>query len=303
MIRSREIAILCYHGVTRGQPAVPHGCQTRCDDFAWQLDFLVEHYKVMHVDEVVERVRAGRPLPARVACVTFDDGFRNVATTAFPMLLQRKIPATVFLVTGVVGTRQPAWPDRLYYTMALSGRSTVTFEGAEYPLESSTDRGRAYRAISSRLIRMELAERDDQLFHLAELLGSFQVPPDSDVATLDWDEVEMMARSGLVRFGSHTHSHPILSRCPVEVQRSELQQSHDVLLERGLSAGLFAYPNGTAADFTTDTQVILRELGYVCGLSMIPGLNRSGADMYALRRIGVGSHVTPRQFAMRMAGL
>ena len=301
--RASKVAIVMYHGVTDHPPAVFNWCQLKADEFARQIDFLADFYTVLHLDEVVVRLQRGHHLPARTACVTFDDGFRNVATTAFPILQRRQIPSTVFLVTSLVGTRQPAWPDRLYWRVANSTRDTVKFNNAEYRLRSNDDRATAYRCLVEQIKRLELAEREDRLAELAQALGDFRVHPESVVATLDWNEVDELARTGLVRFGSHTHTHPILSRCPVDAQRKELEMSRDILRERGQSAGLFAYPNGGPADFTTDTQRLLRELGYDCGLTTIPGLNGPDADLFALRRINVGAGTLGRQFRQRMAGL
>ena len=112
-----------------------------------------------------------------------------------------------------------------------------------------------------------------------------------------------MAATGLIRFGSHTHTHPILSRCDAEAQRRELKLSRDILRERGLSWRLFAYPNGTAADFTAETKSLLQELEYNCGLATIPGLNNAPCDLFEVRRLNVEADTTLRQFELRMVGL
>jgi len=302
-LRSQEIAIVMYHGVTDRPLPVFNWCQLDADEFARQVDFLADHYTVLHLEEVIERLHRGETLPPRTACVTFDDGFRNVATTAFPILQQRQIPATVFLVTSVVGTGQPAWPDRLYYSVTHTTHDAVPFDGKQIRLNGPASRSEAYTALVEQLKRMEQPEREDRLARLAEVLGNPEVPPDAEVATLGWDEVDRLARTGLVQFGSHTHTHPILARCSLQMQRQELETSRDVLRERGLSAAPFAYPTGTPADFTAETQRLLHELGYRSGLATIPGLNRPDGDLYSLRRVNVGADTLGTQFALRMVGL
>jgi peptidoglycan/xylan/chitin deacetylase (PgdA/CDA1 family) len=47
----------------------------------------------------------------RVACVTFDDGFADVARLAFPALARAGVPATLYAVTGDVGRRVPLGDD------------------------------------------------------------------------------------------------------------------------------------------------------------------------------------------------
>jgi len=44
----------------------------------------------------------------RYAAVTFDDAFRNILDTALPTMRARKIPATIFVVTGILGK---TWHD------------------------------------------------------------------------------------------------------------------------------------------------------------------------------------------------
>jgi peptidoglycan/xylan/chitin deacetylase (PgdA/CDA1 family) len=40
--------------------------------------------------------------------VTFDDGFQNILKNALPELIERRIPATIFIPTGYIG-REPDW--------------------------------------------------------------------------------------------------------------------------------------------------------------------------------------------------
>jgi peptidoglycan/xylan/chitin deacetylase (PgdA/CDA1 family) len=117
-----------------------------------------------------------------------------------------------------------------------------------------------------------------------------------------WEEIEQLARTGIVDFGSHTHAHPILSTCSVLRQHEELARSQRLLRERLGQADLFAYPNGRRCDFTVQTTTILRELGYRCGLTTIPGLNRHGVDLFQLRRVNLGSDVTLKKFERFLVG-
>lgn len=81
-----------------------------------------------------------------------------------------------------------------------------------------------------------------------------------------------------------------------------METSRDVLRERLGTADLFAYPNGGPGDFSGATKRLLVELGYRCGLATIPGLNRVGADLFELRRVGVGGDTTLSEFEWLMTG-
>jgi peptidoglycan/xylan/chitin deacetylase (PgdA/CDA1 family) len=68
-----------------------------------------------HMDELVKvgsAVSAGVEYPLRngqhYVAVTFDDGFQSVLDNALPVLVERKIPATIFVTTGHIGEK-PGW--------------------------------------------------------------------------------------------------------------------------------------------------------------------------------------------------
>ena len=66
---------------------------------AANLDFLQRNYTVISLREYLHARNEGRSLGNYSVVLTFDDGFRNFLTVAAPMLAERKLPATVFLIT------------------------------------------------------------------------------------------------------------------------------------------------------------------------------------------------------------
>jgi peptidoglycan/xylan/chitin deacetylase (PgdA/CDA1 family) len=299
-LRSRSIAIIMYHGVTAERLPTFNWCHLDVSEFEKQIDFLTSEYTILPLSEIVERMKQRRPLPRATVGLTFDDGFRNVATTALPILERRQVPATVFLVTSLVGTNQPAWPDRLFFSFLQTRRHSIRFGDREYPLSTVEQRAGACAAVESRLKQTDQAEKEERLAELKETIGWPEVPPESPLATMGWEEVERLSRTGLVQFGSHTHSHPILARCTEEEQRRQLQVSREVLQERKLSWGLLAYPNGFPSDFSSRTKALLNELGYDGAVTAIPGLNTLEQDRFELRRVCVGAEMSLLKFQFRM---
>jgi peptidoglycan/xylan/chitin deacetylase (PgdA/CDA1 family) len=303
-LRSSSAAIVMYHGVTDQVLPVPSWCQLPAAAFGEQIEYLARHYTLLPLREIVDRMERRLPLPSRPAAVTFDDGFRNVLSTALPVLQRHQVPATVFLVTGLVGTRQPAWPDRLFLTVADYPDQRLEWQGRTWELRNPLDRLNAYRDLASQLKRLPGVQKEEELRQLTEHLGGYpMVTGDSPLATLDWDEVDQLAHTGLIDFGSHTHTHPILSRCTAATQEAELRTSRDLLRERLGRADLFAYPNGGADDFTPETRQLLSDLGYRAAVSTISGLNTLNTDPYGLRRVAVGHDTTLSQFALGLTGL
>jgi peptidoglycan/xylan/chitin deacetylase (PgdA/CDA1 family) len=97
---------------------------------------------------------------------------------------------------------------------------------------------------------------------------------------LSWDEIRVMHRGG-IGFGSHTATHPILSRVDRAQARVEIVESKRKIEEElGVVVEGFAYPNGTRADFLSETKSLLQEAGYLYAVTTIPGSNESEVDAY-----------------------
>jgi peptidoglycan/xylan/chitin deacetylase (PgdA/CDA1 family) len=116
---------------------------------------------------------------------------------------------------------------------------------------------------------------------------------------LSWDQVREMRRRG-IEFGSHTMTHPMLSRIPVAEARREIAEAkrrmEDVL---GDPVSLFCYPRG---DYDETVKRIVREEGYRAACATVPGLNGPESDRWALRRTYVSRRDTLGEFAKKIAG-
>jgi peptidoglycan/xylan/chitin deacetylase (PgdA/CDA1 family) len=82
--------------------------------FADHMAYLAGNgYRTVTVRELVERVfERGETLDGRTVAITFDDGFADFYTTAWPELRRHSLTATVFVATGFVG-RTSSWLARL----------------------------------------------------------------------------------------------------------------------------------------------------------------------------------------------
>jgi len=119
---SRSLSILTYHRVVAEPDAlVPdHVC---AEEFDGQLAVLARWFRVLPLSEAVARLRAGT-LPARAACVTFDDGYADNAHIALPLLLKRGLPATFFVAAGFLdGGRM--WNDSVIEAIRAAQGDTL----------------------------------------------------------------------------------------------------------------------------------------------------------------------------------
>ncbi|NQT95437.1 MAG: polysaccharide deacetylase family protein [Candidatus Omnitrophica bacterium] len=74
------------------------------ESFEKQMKFLREHrYNIVSLDELAELIKSKKSLPHKTIVVTFDDGYKDNYTEAFPALKKYNIPAAVFVAANKVG--------------------------------------------------------------------------------------------------------------------------------------------------------------------------------------------------------
>jgi peptidoglycan/xylan/chitin deacetylase (PgdA/CDA1 family) len=101
-LNRKRVPVVCYHSITCDDTTVPHDPHKQhlpLQLFVRQLDFLQRNYNVVSLSEYVAARRANRRLPDYSIILTFDDGFEDFYSVAAPQLKQRKLPATVFIIT------------------------------------------------------------------------------------------------------------------------------------------------------------------------------------------------------------
>lgn len=72
--------------------------------FTQQMDYLVKKgYNTISLVDLMENLKNGKTLPAKPLVITFDDGYRDNYTNAYPILIARNLKATFFLITQLMG--------------------------------------------------------------------------------------------------------------------------------------------------------------------------------------------------------
>jgi peptidoglycan/xylan/chitin deacetylase (PgdA/CDA1 family) len=73
--------------------------------FERQLAILARHrYRVLSLEDLVTRFEQGGPMPRHSVVITFDDGYAETHTVAWPLLRRLGFPATVFVTPNEVGS-------------------------------------------------------------------------------------------------------------------------------------------------------------------------------------------------------
>ena len=274
-------------------------------DFDRQLDYLAKWFNVVSLSDIVEWLDGRKDLPPYAALITFDDGYLDNYTSAFPILHKFNFPALIFLTTGHIGTDAPFYWDMAAYCFAHTRSDNLTFPDGRvehWSNQSELDQvSKNWIEFMKTLPHMEKQAYVENLPVLLEVsipAGYFQK------LMMDWDQVREMHQGG-IEFGAHTVHHPILTRISPEQAREEVTGSK-IRTEEELGEPVrgFAYPNGQASDLNEGIEKIVADSGIRAAFTLLNGPSSRTEvkrNPYAIRRIFISHRHSLAEYAMLLS--
>jgi peptidoglycan/xylan/chitin deacetylase (PgdA/CDA1 family) len=273
--------------------------------FAEQIEALGELRHLVPLCWLAAELAEGR-LPRGVAAVTFDDGYAEVLAEAKPILERHQCPATVFLVTGMIGKSRAFWWDELsrivLETPSLPNELDVEIAGCVHrwrtdgrPMASAENgpenglartRAQLHGELYQLLRPLEPEPRWELLVRLRNWAG-IEIEARSAHRPLTAEEVRRLAEPGFIDIGAHTVTHPLLSLLGEADRRFEIEGSRAACEElMGEPIHTFAYPFG---DFDDTTAVFVRDAGFACACTTRRARVSRRSNPLRLPRIAAGN--------------
>ncbi len=291
-----QLAILYYHRVLAApDPMMPDEVDEA--RFNWQMELLASCFNVLPLREAVARLRAGS-LPARAACVTFDDGYADNCEIALPILRRWGLSATFFVSTGFLGGGC-MWNDAIFAAVRRARGPALDLRGLgfeAFPVNTDAERRRAATTLVRVLKYLPPHERERNVSRLLAEAG-LSAPRD---LMMQPAQVRKLHEAGM-EVGGHTVSHPILARLPAEAARAEIAAGRAALETIiGAPVRLFAYPNGAPnVDYTAEHAAMVAECGFEAAVSTARGAATRATPLFQLPRFTPWD-MQPARFGARL---
>lgn len=274
---SGRVLVLAYHNI------VPDGTLPLGDRpnhlplsrFVGQLAALRETHDVIPLAETLEPSSDRRRRPRAV--ITFDDAYRGAVIHGIPEVVRHGLPATIFVAPGCLGGKS-FWWDALARDAAGLDASVRDRALGELRGEDAAIRAWAARAgaPAADVADVACAAADAEVIRAASLPG--------------------------ITLGSHTWSHPNLTRLSPDELASELTRPLEWLHQRVANPQRWiAYPYGL---HNATVERAAAAAGYEAALAIRGGwLPPVPTNRFALPRVNIPPGLTAHGFALRAAGL
>ncbi len=291
-----RIAILCYHSIVDGplpKRAARAGLHLHQSAFVEQMEYLARHFEVMPLASALTGLSDGSVFAARrtrpAVVITFDDGYANNLHVAGPVLDRLGLPATVFLVTRLLGDPHPFWWDEVNLVLGEAGRVRGP-DSTAGPLDLTTPDAleRTSGRVRDALMTMPLPGRRP----LLDLIGEVASAKPSEAIR---DLLRPLRREELadfpprITFANHTATHRVLDLIDPDAVSWEVSTAAndlDQFAPTRFVPHILCYPRGASG---VAVQNVATEAGCRWGLGLATGGKRT---------VGLESQTInlPRQF-------
>jgi len=281
-----RLSILIYHRVqAETDPLFP--TEATVASFDRQMAQVKSVFNVLPLPEAVARLKSGT-LPARAACITFDDGYADNLTLATPILQKHGLKATFFIATAYLnGGRM--FNDTVIEAIRRADSDHIDLRKldlGEHDVSTPQAKAKAIGQILPIVKYLPLGKRENIVAELAQRVTHQALPDDLMMTT---DQLKALHAAGM-EIGGHTNRHPIIARLDDVATRDEIAAGKE-WLEASLGSKLrvFAYPNGRpVSDYRPEQARIVESLGFEGAVSTQYGVSTRTTDPWQLRRFTPG---------------
>jgi peptidoglycan/xylan/chitin deacetylase (PgdA/CDA1 family) len=265
--------ILMFHRIVQNLPKfrVPGAASIEYspEKFDLLLDELQKaNYRFVSMDTLVEILDTGER-SAEFISVTFDDGYADNFTTAYPILKKRGIPFTIYVTTSFPDQKAIVWWYILEDMLNQDLQVEFEFQGTSYRFNTGNNEERQLFGSTVRNLMKASSPQDlktlaDQVFEKHGIDPFLKVKE----LSLNWDQLRQLAADPLVAIGAHTMNHLLLKNLPTESVREEIIEGR-ARLEKMLGREIehFAFPFGGANAAGDREFKLVREAKFKSGVT------------------------------------
>lgn len=271
------------------------------------LYFKKENYEFISPDRLYSILKGGKP-DRKFMMLTFDDGYADNYTFAYPLLKRHGVPFAVYVSTGFIDNPELYWwwyP--LEELVAKNDKLVIKTGGREYAFDCANEKDKysVFFRIRSLIIECDEKQYAVRLRDIFEPYG-INVHKWTAKLRMTWDMVREMSRDPLVTIGAHTVNHFALNRLSEGAAEFEIMESKRIIEKQlGKKVEHFSYPYGSGNEAGSREFDIVKKCGFKTAITTRnANIFRGHRDhLECLPRLDFGERMSGRQLKFMLSGL
>jgi peptidoglycan/xylan/chitin deacetylase (PgdA/CDA1 family) len=223
-----------------------------------------QHYQFVSLDEAYEILIGKKKIERNFVAFTFDDGYIDSLTLAYPIFKKYSVPYTIFINTAFPDRKAMLWWYSLNELLDKNNVIEFALNGKEYTFTCSDTltKDMIFSLIKNIITRLS---KEDFCNSVSKIFESYGINPfqKTKELTLNWEQIQDISKDPLVTIGAHTINHFQLNELNESSAREEIAGSKRLLESKiGKPVEYFAYPFGTNQEVGNREFRLAKECGF-----------------------------------------
>lgn len=226
--------------------------------------FLSNNYEVVSLDTFYEILNKRYKINKKVVVFTFDDGYIDNYTIAYPIFKKHNLPFTIYITTSFPDKTAKLW----WYALKdlIETNTILKFYHKEqyhcYDIKNRHEKHRVYLKIRRYILSLSRDEHNELFVNLFEK-NDIDIAEYTKKLTLNWDQIRILSNDKLVTIGAHTINHYNLRELDTDSAKKEMMESKnriEMLTQNKVEH--FAYPFGSKHEASIREFELAKRVGF-----------------------------------------
>ena len=243
-----------------------------------------KHLDFISINDLHARMSNKQRSDKPFGIITFDDGYADNFTYAYPILKKLNIPFVIYVSAGLANEGKTIWNYPLIIEHIVKKNGELSIGGQKYYCWTEEQKNEIFRQLKAVLFSLPYENLQDEFKQLfADYLDESVFPNDM----LTWEQIEELSKDPLCTIECHTMTHCRLTVTDAAALEYELRESKKLLEQHiGKPVDHLSYPYGWKTDVSDAAIEYAKKCGYATAARSFGGpVREKDYDLYQLKRI------------------
>lgn len=254
---------------------------------------LQKDYDIISISDIADRLKTKQK--RKFICFTFDDGYKDNLTLAYPIFKKLDVPFTIFVAASFPNKTALLWWFKVEDLIMKNDFLTLS-DGSYFSCKTETEKNIVFSEIRKKILQLDQLNLEKELNSLFSNYTIDWKDKDEELC-LSWEEVIRLHDDSLVTIGAHTAHHYNLRELKTDedVKKEIVEGMHDFENHCGFTPKFFAYPFGSPFEAGKREYRVSKEIGFLAAFCGCGGGIKKSSNQYSYPRIALMDNVDLRK--------
>lgn len=294
-LKNNQITIYLFHGViNKKNNSIRNYTEKHIQShyFKSLIQKLSKKGNPISIDEAVKTLREKKKIKPKSFVISFDDGFYNNISIAYPILRSLKIPFVIYLTTNFIDKNGMSWIDQIEHCVYKTKikKLFISRYKKNFEIKNDKEKIKLMKYIRTKVKKDKNCDPNKFAKQINKILG-FNKEIRSNLIIdkkLSWKDIKKFKNNNLITFGGHSHTHLPLGYLKPNILKQEIKTSvRKIKNQLGSNNIHYSYPEGSKETYSKKVIRELKKNNIKSSVTTLDGSNSKNTNLYELKRIFV----------------